>query len=415
MEASGAARRRRLRLRRRVLLGAAVVLGGAAWWWWSALSSGADVRWLAVERGDLVVGVDVEGTLASRDSRILTPPQVPGSYDFKISFMAPEGDEVVAGVPVLGFDTSGLQQQLLTLQNEADKAAKNIDKLDADQQQTLMELELQVAEAEARFGKTELKDDIPDDLRSSTEAQRTRIDLELQQMEVGSLEGQLEAARAAGVARREALVAYRDRAERLVGATQESIESMMVKAPRAGTVIYATNWREEKKKVGDSAWQRERIIELPDLTSMMARGEVDEADGGRIEEGQPVSLRLDAHPDVPYTARIESIWRTVQRKRNSRNPLKVVRLDLALDQTDTERMRPGMRFRGTIETQRVPDTLLIPTHAVFPTADGPVVFRRSLIGYDAVSVVLGKRNGVSVQVLEGLNGGDRVAESDPTR
>ena len=39
---------------------------------------------------------------------------------------------------------------------------------------------------------------------------------------------------------------------------------------------------------------------------MMGLGEVDEADAGRVHEGQSVTLRLDAHPDIRYHARIEN-------------------------------------------------------------------------------------------------------------
>lgn len=404
---------RRRRALGRWLIPAGLAFAGGLWWLSSALGGNAEIAWAAAQRGDLVIGVEVEGTLGSRDSSILSPPLAEGIFDFKIRYMAPEGTEVEEGAPVLGFDTSVLDRRLLTLQNEAEKAGKNIEKLDADQAQKAMNLELRLAEAEAKLAKAELKNQMPEDLRSAAAARKTRLDLGLAGMEVESLRGQLDAARTVGESQRAALVAQKQRAERLVRKTQATIEQMMVKAPRQGTVIYVTNWRGDKKKVGDSAWQYEKIVELPNLNSMMAKAEVDEADAGRLRIGQAVSLRLDAHPDIEYTATVESIWRTVQRKRSSRNPLKIVRLDLELGETDTERMRPGMRFRGTLEAERVAGALLIPIQAVFPTATGPVVFRRALLGYERVPVVLGRRNSEVVQVLEGLAVGDLVAENDP--
>jgi len=408
---------RKVRLRRRrvasVALFAVAAIGAAAWGW-SAFGAGQELSWVAVQRGDLVIGVEIEGTLASRDSSLLTPPQVPGIFDFKIRLMAPEGTRVDAGLPVLGFDTTELDQRLLSLQNEAERAAKNIDKLDADQRQKITDLELQLAEAEARLGKAELANDVPDDLRSADDAEKARLDVELARTEVASLQGRIAAARAFGKARREALVAQRQRARNRVRETQDAIQQMTVRAPRAGTVIYVPNWRGDKKKVGDSAWRQEKILELPDLEQMMARGEVDEADGGRVQEGQAVALRLDAHPEIEYTARVESIWRTVQPKRNSRNPLKVVRLDLALDQTDTERMRPGMRFRGTVEVERLHDVVLIPARAVFAGPSGPVAYRRSFFGYEAVPLQLGRRDASQIEVRGGLAEGDRVADSAPS-
>lgn len=392
-----------------------VVVIAAVAGWWAFAGGDEELAWADVARADLVVSVEVEGTLASRGSISLTPPQVPNFYDFKIAFMAPEGSQAAAGQPVLGFDASELQRQLLAQQNEAEQAAKNIDKLDGDLQQQAMELELRIAEAEAALRRAELKNEIPDDLRAANEARIAELDLEAARTEVESLKRQLAAARASGDARRSALVAQRDRAAGRVREIQASIASMMVQAPRPGTVIYATNWREEKKKVGDSAWRGERIIELPDLNRMMARGEVDEADAGRIAEGQPVTIRLDAHPDVTYRGRVESIWRTVQNKRGSRNPIKVVRLDIALDETDTARMRPGMRFRGSIEIERIPDAVVIPATAVVPSREGAVVYRRGMLGAEPVTVRLGARGGDRVQVLEGLAPGDAIAGIPPAR
>ena len=64
----------------------------------------------------------------------------------------------------------------------------------------------------------------------------------------------------------------------------------------------------------------------------------------------------------------------------------VSELDISLDETDTTRMRPGMRFRGRIETERVAEALVVPKQAVFTGADGPVVYRRTLMGHEAVLV-----------------------------
>jgi multidrug efflux pump subunit AcrA (membrane-fusion protein) len=186
---------------------------------------------------------------------------------------------------------------------------------------------------------------------------------------------------------------------------------MSVKAPRAGTVVYATSWRDEKKKVGDSAWRGERILEIPDLAAMKGEGEVDESDAGKIAVGQKVRFRLEAHPDTEFTGKIASILSTVQRQ-SFRNPVKVVKLVVALDSTDARKMRPGMRFRGVIETGRIADAVLVPADAVFPTDAGPIAFRKTLTGFGRRILTLGARNEASVEVKTGLEPGDRIARRD---
>jgi multidrug efflux pump subunit AcrA (membrane-fusion protein) len=83
----------------------------------------------------------------------------------------------------------------------------------------------------------------------------------------------------------------------------------------------------------------------------------------------------------------------------------VVKLTISLDETDPERMRPGMRVRGTVEIDRREDATLIPMSAVFPDEDRHVVYRRFLGTWRRSSVVLGERNTDQVEVLEGLEPG----------
>jgi multidrug efflux pump subunit AcrA (membrane-fusion protein) len=149
-------------------------------------------------------------------------------------------------------------------------------------------------------------------------------------------------------------------------------------------------------------------IEIPDLSRMEGDAQIAEALAGQVREGQPVTLHLDAHPDVEYRGHVQLISRSVQ-VTSWRNPLKVVRLVVALDATDPETMRPGMRFRGTVETERLENVVTVPLGAVFPSPDGPVVVRRELTGWHEVAVRLGRRNKERVEVLDGIDAGDRLA------
>ena len=88
---------------------------------------------------------------------------------------------------------------------------------------------------------------------------------------------------------------------------------------------------------------------------------------------------------------------------------------MELNETDTGRMRPGMRFRGSVEIERLEQVLVVPSHAVFLMSEGPVVFRSTLFGHEKVPVRLGRRNDEVVQVVEGLEPGDRVAERNLER
>ena len=72
-----------------------------------------------------------------------------------------------------------------------------------------------------------------------------------------------------------------------------------------------------------------------------------------------------------------------------------------------------MRLRAEIEVQRNSDILVIPLDAVFPRADGPVVFVRSGRDLMETPVVLGARNRTMVEVMKGLQEGQQISRRQP--
>lgn len=364
--------------------------------------------WVHPAHRDLVTGVDVTGTLASVESDAFGPPQLPDVWDFKISMMAAEGADVKKGEPVLGFDTTELSRRLDEKQAESDEALKEIEKERADLSLRTKDESLKLAEADARMRKTALKLEAPDDIVGINERKQVELDYALSKRETAAIGARIQALSNAAKAQILLLESKQRQAAAIVAQTQSAIRQMTIIAPRDGTIVYVTNFRGDKKKVGDACWKRERPIEIPNLKRMMARGEVDEVDAGRVGAGQRVSFRLDAHPDEIFRGTISTAGQTVQQKQGTNDPVKVLLVAIALDRTDAEKMRPGMRFKGTVELSRARNALTIPRSAVFVTDRGPVAYRRGLFSVDAVPLALGREDDDSVQVVSGLTASDRV-------
>lgn len=406
-------RRRPMAKRLRVLIPAALVVlflfGG--WALRNKLAADRQGQWVRATRGDLVTGFEVTGVLASMSSERLGPPQLPDVWEFKISMIGPEGAEVKQGQPVLGFDTTELQRRLEQKTAEADQARKQIEKERADLALRTKDERLKLAEAEARLRKTGLKLEAPPDILGMNERKKAEIEHAIARRETAAARARLDSLEAAARARIGLLDSKLQEASAVVSRTQDAIRQMTRTAPRDGTVVYVTNWRGEKKKVGETSWKGESIVEIPDLRRMKAEGEVDEADAGRVAIGQRVTLRLDAQPDDELQGRITTAARTVQRKRGTQDPLKILPVEIALDKTDPAKMRPGMRFQGTIELGRVKNAVLIPREAVFVSSKGTYVQRRGSLDVDVVPVRLGRQNEKFVEVLSGVAPGDRILVS----
>lgn len=375
-----------------------------------AAACGADpqvAQWAAVERGALVIDIDVSGTLRAVDSSVISPPGLPGVWNYKIAMMAPEGEEVSEGQPILAFDTTELDRRLEAKSSERDSAAKQLEMKRSSAQVAEHDARLALAEARAEQSKAALKAEAPPELTAVIELDKARLDLELAEAKVAHLQRKGESTQRSERAEIERWRSQRDRAEGRVAEITASIAQMTVSSPRAGTVIYETNWQGEKKKVGDGTWRGETVMQVASLAQMEGEGEVDEVDASRVAVGQPVSLRLDAQADLELRGSIREISRTVQRQ-SPDNPLKVARLKLALEPREGARLRPGMRFRGKVETARIEGVLLVPLDAIVATPEGPVAHRRTSRGFEPVPVTLGRRNAERVEVTEGLDEGDEI-------
>jgi hypothetical protein len=169
-------------------------------------------------------------------------------------------------------------------------------------------------------------------------------------------------------------------------------------------------WSGEKKKPGDSCWQGETVLEIPDLRSMKGEGEVDEADAGRVQAGQAIIFHLDAHPEVPFRGTVAAVHRTVQQQ-SWRNPLKVVRLDVALGHH-----RPQAHAsRDALPRQ---DRAGAGGQGARGAGGGGLRERRGtgglpqeLAGWEPVKVEVGRRNNEFIEV-KGVGLGDQVARVD---
>jgi multidrug efflux pump subunit AcrA (membrane-fusion protein) len=397
---------------RRARRRAGKLLGSLVW----LLALGCDTaapheRWVPVVREDLVSSVEVQGSLAAVDSDTLGPPLVGDVWEFKISSMVPEGASVNEGDTVLTFDTSELERQLISQRNERDAAAAELARELSNERLTRQNEALRIAESEAKLRKVMLKVQRPADLTGSLELAAAQLDLELAQKELTHLQRRAEETRRQAAGDAQALTARRQHAEERVRRIERNIPRLTLKSPRSGTVIYVAAGNRPKKKVGDAVWWGEKLLEIAALEHMTARAEIDEVDVSRVAVGQRVTLRLEAHADTEHTGTVKTLGSIVER-RGPDNPLRVVRLVIELDPTEGHRLRPGMRFRGSIEAARIPELLLMPMDAVSLTDGAPVARVRTATGDHLARLTLGRRNQSQVEVLSGVSEGDRVARQD---
>lgn len=96
-----------------------------------------------------------------------------------------------------------------------------------------------------------------------------------------------------------------------------------------------------------------------DLARMELHVDIDEADIGRVREGQRATFTVDAYPGRAFPARIVSLRNAPQVVQN------VVTYEAVLEVDNGERLlRPGMTATATITTETRADVLLVPNAAL---------------------------------------------------
>ena len=223
-----------------------------------------DDLWVPVQKGDLALDVDVVGSLVATRSAPVGPPSGLDQDDFKIARMAPEGSSVEAGTKVLFFDDGELETELLGRVAERDSAAKEIERKLQELELSKREGELRVTEAEALARKAALKADLPAKYTAAIEVKLAQIDLHAAEAELKMARQRTEHSLRLG---RAELAYLRDRHARFAGRTarlQELMDRLSVAAPIDGVVVYRSNWRGEKKKVGDDCEVGEPCVEITD-------------------------------------------------------------------------------------------------------------------------------------------------------
>jgi len=200
--------------------------------------------------------------------------------------------------------------------------------------------------------------------------------------------------------------------DNLVYSKMEIVESQIDTELAETRADHARN-SQNPVRVGDAVWPGRPLAKIPDLTEMQAEVYVLEADAGDLEDGQRAVVWLEADPNVAHTATLKSIDPMAGR-RNRRVPVQYFRTVLALEKTDTDRMKPGSRVHAEITIADLDSTITVPRQAVCNVEGKAVVYRWERGRFNAAEIELGPAAVGRVVVTAGLEDGDLIALRDPT-
>jgi HlyD family secretion protein len=197
---------------------------------------------------------------------------------------------------------------------------------------------------------------------------------------------------------------------------KRQIELCTIKATKPGLVIYAssTDFRRGTRQpieAGVTVYERQEIINMPDLSSMVALIKVHESQVKRIRKGQPVEITVDAYPGLLLRGTVKDVAPLPDPPQWSQD-IKVFTTTVAIE-GDHRDLKPGVSCRATITISTVADTLFVPVQCVTPNNDNKVCHLVTSGGIEPRNVTTGDFDDKFVQITNGLNVGDRVLLSPP--
>lgn len=187
-------------------------------------------------------------------------------------------------------------------------------------------------------------------------------------------------------------------AEARLELAQARLNECAIAAPFAGTITKVF------VRQGDMAAMKAPLLEMADLSSLVVRCAVPEANAAETRQGMKARVQLDALPDKSLPAEVARVFPELDSRMRTRTIELVIQDDVELV--------PGMFGRVRLILESVREAVLAPAQAVAVTPTGAsVVF--VVIDGKAVQrkVQTGIEDGGRIQIVLGLEPGDKLIVS----
>ena len=374
----------------------------------ASLLSERDPEWIEVQRQDFLSIVAATGVLEAEQSVSIGPPLLQDHWDYKIVRMAEEGSEVRAGDFLLAFDPTEVDKRLREEKTSLLKAQEEYEKTKTSKGLEIENIKVELEEARVQRQKSQNRLMHARALDSDLKVQRAKFEAELNQDRAEFLEKKLDSVRRNVELELKLLKKREELHQNRMGANQRALDSLTITAPVPGVVIYEKDWRNEKWRVGSQVHRMEKVMALPDLEKLVVEATVAELDAGRVRIDQPATVKLDAIPNRSFNGRITRVG-NIFRPASSDRPVKVLDIEVELEEVHIQQMRPGMAARVRLIVDRFEDVLLVPLSSVQVENGRHFVWVKSENSPEKREIHIRHNNGIVGVVDSGLGEGVKVA------
>jgi HlyD family secretion protein len=375
----------------------------------AATGDGHDMAPLA--RRDFVRHIRLTGLTEAVRSYVVSTPLLAGGSNngsLVITKLAPAGSSVKTGDVLVEFDRQAQDKLALDKKAEYDDLVQQITQKKAEQDAARVKDESEVAQAENALKAAELEI-LKNEMLSRIKAETNDQNLEEARLKLSGLKEGFPLKRAAAAAELRILEIRRDRAKAAMDHASENATAMIVRSPLDGLVVPKLTWRGNGPadiQEGDEMWPGAPVLQVVNQGQMLVRAKVNQTDLNGVRPGLPVTVRLDAYPDLQLPGHIATIG-PIGLPGSFSTRVRAFTAVITIEGSNS-RVLPDLTAALDVEIERIKDALVVPRDAVHQDASGPRVRVRDASGVSAHNVTLGPSDEIDVIVTAGLQPGQVV-------
>lgn len=362
--------------------------------------SAKSLKFAIADRGDIDMTVNATGSVVPAFEEVINSPVATRILEV---YRRP-GDEVNAGDPLMKLDLEEIRTQY---ENQADELAMirlDLKKLATVNNSHIRELQMQIDVEEMKINRltTQLANELRLDSIGSGTGERVReveFTLHTEKLELDKLRQQLADERRMTEADLEVKALEISVKEKQLALTARMLDDAEIRAPRHATVTSIAS------DIGATVNAGQEMVRIADLGHFRVEGEVSESFGRDVRTGSRVIVKA-GHEALEGT--VSNVAPTAKSG--------LVSFYVALDCDSAAGLRPGLKPDVYVSNGLKSDVVRIP-NGPFYTGEGSYnLFVDAGDGtLERRSVKLGKAGFDYVEVISGINAGERVVISDMRR
>lgn len=367
-----------------------------------------------VQEGTFQIDLYEEGQIEAFSSININAPNISWRFgNLKIAELVEDGTQVKAGDTVCVFDPSEVNKAILESEDRLIVSRAEMEKMMAQHQLDMENLQAEFRTSEITFEITRMQ---LESAAHESDIRRREIELNLEKAGIAleRAKEQIENRKRIQQEEQKQMQLSIDEDEGRLKEAHETLKKLSLVSPSDGIAIISFNWSTQSKyQIGDQMWPNNTLMQLPNLSKLKTKININEVDISYITRDLRVEVKPDAFSDSTFTGRVIHVANLAVNKDQNSN-IKVFPVEILLDQTH-KNLLPGLTVSCRVVIDEIEDVQYIPLEALHADGNIKYVYRRKGDGYERVEVQTGLTNSDYVIITDGLKRDDHVALIDPTK